>query len=110
MHHGSSVWQLVLRQWLGITELEERMTATEDALRDLDEATNEVAAEIEELRSSVAATDSATADRLGVVAQRLRGLAADPENPVPNDPAPVEPTPVDPQPANPEPTPDEPNF
>jgi hypothetical protein len=103
MHHGSSVWQQVLRQWLGITQLEERMSATENAIADLNAATNEVAAELDELRNQLASTDQATADQLGQVAARLRGLAADPENPVPDPPA-------DPQPVDPEPTPDEPNF
>lgn len=82
-----------VRNLLGIDKLEERMSATEDALRDLDQATNDVAAEVDELRAQVANFDQDTAAKLGVVAERLRGLAADPSQPVP--PAPADPV-VDP--------------
>lgn len=66
-----------------IDALEERMTASETALQALDAATNEVATELEELRDLIASTDAATAARIQAAADRLRGLAADPENPVP---------------------------
>lgn len=89
------------RRWLGIDQLEVRMGATENALVELDSATNEVAAEIDELRGEVAKFDEATAERLGVVSARLRGLAADPETPVPAPP--VEPdVEVDPAPEEPQ--------
>lgn len=78
------------------------MGATENALAELDAATNDVAAEIDELRGQVASVDQATADRLGVVSARLRGLAADPEQPVPAPPTEPD-VPVDP-------APEEPNF
>jgi hypothetical protein len=83
---SDEIARLVTREWLGIDELEKRMGKTDDALRDLDVATNEVAAEIDELRASIANYDSATAERLDAVSARLRGLASDPENPVPDEP------------------------
>lgn len=59
------------------------MALTDVALDDLNNATNEVAAELDELRGQIGATDAALADRIGAAANRLRSLAADPENPVP---------------------------
>ena len=73
-----------------ITAMEARMSLSETALEDLNDATNEVAAELAEIRGEIAATDTALAGRIGSAANRLRGLAADPENPVP----PVESEPV----------------
>lgn len=77
-----------------LLNLEERMALTDAALADLDAATNEVADELDELRGELADSDSALAARISAAADRLRGLAADPEVPVP----PVEP-PVEPEPA-----------
>lgn len=78
-----------------LSNLEYRMALTDQALADLDAATNEVAAELDELRDLVAGNDAAVADRISAAATRLRGLAADPENPVPELPTgpPVTPTP-----------------
>jgi len=88
---GSAEYDPVI---IGLTEriasLEVRMSLSETALEDLDVATNEIAAELDELRGEIAATDTALAGRIGSAANRLRGLAADPENPVP----PVDPEPV----------------
>lgn len=69
-----------------LTILEYRMALTDQALADLDAATNEVAAELDELRDLVAGNDAALADRIGAAATRLRGLAVDPDNPVPDGP------------------------
>lgn len=66
-----------------LAALEAKMTAAQDALADLDLATNEVAAELDDLRGQIATTDAALADRIGAAASRLRTLAADPTNPVP---------------------------
>lgn len=66
-----------------IASLEERMSLSETALADLDVATNEIATELDDLRGQISSTDAALADRIGAAAERLRGLAADPENPVP---------------------------
>jgi septal ring factor EnvC (AmiA/AmiB activator) len=68
-----------------IATLEERMSLSETALADLDQATNEVADELDQLRNEIAGTDAALADRISAAADRLRGLAADPTNPVPAD-------------------------
>lgn len=59
------------------------MTASETALQALDAATNEVADELDELRDLIASTDAATAARIQSAADRLRSLAQDPANPVP---------------------------
>jgi uncharacterized coiled-coil protein SlyX len=66
-----------------LTILEYRMALTDQALADLDAATNEVAAELEDLRDLLTGADQAVADRITAAAGRLRGLAADPEQPVP---------------------------
>jgi hypothetical protein len=66
-----------------LSQLEFRMALTDEALADLDAATNEVAAELEELRDLLSGADQALAGRITAAATRLRGLAADPENPVP---------------------------
>ena len=66
-----------------LTHLETRMSKAEDALVELDAATNEVAAELEAALASGAINDSAIAEKITAAATRLRGLAADPENPVP---------------------------
>ena len=66
-----------------ISHLEYRMALSDAALADLDAATNEVAAELDQLRGELTGADQAVADRISAAANRLRGLAADPENPVP---------------------------
>lgn len=74
------------------------MSLTDAALSDLNDATNEVAAELDALEALVAESDSSAAARIHKAADRLRGLAADPEAPVPpaEPEVPAEPeTPVD---------------
>jgi len=71
-----------------LSHLEYRMALTDQALADLNDATNEVAAELEDLRDQLAGADAAVAQRITDAAARLRGLAADPENPVPPAPTP----------------------
>lgn len=58
-----------------LTYLEYRMALTDAALADFDAATNEVAAELEELRDAVANLDADLATRIGEKAARLRELA-----------------------------------
>lgn len=88
-----------------LTELGVKMSEVTDALADLNDATNEVAGELEtaaakiqELTDQLANTDPEAAAKvaealtgISSAATRLRGLAEDPENPVP----PVEEPPVD---------------
>lgn len=62
------------------------MALTDEALADLDDATNEVAGELEALAARVEQLDGDVAAQIRVRATRLRGLAADPENPVPDEP------------------------
>lgn len=66
-----------------LSNLEYRMALTDQALADLDAATNEVAAELDDLKAQLSGADQAVADRITAAATRLRGLAADPDNPVP---------------------------
>lgn len=90
-----------------LSALEQRMALSDDALADLDVATNEVAADLDDLKNQLSTADAAVAARITAAADRLRGLAADPANPVPPAPA-VEPAPApaEPVPAPPaEPTP-----
>ena len=84
-----------------ITTLEFQMALTDAALADLDDATNAVADELDELRGELKDSDSALALRISAAADRLRGLAADPNEPVP--PAPPAPAPA-PEPAPEPPT------
>lgn len=69
-----------------VSDLEDRMSKAEDALVELDAATNEVAAELEAALASGEVADAAVADRITAAATRLRSLAADPDNPVPAGP------------------------
>jgi hypothetical protein len=62
------------------------MAALDDALAELNDATNAVAARLEDLANDVAQHDGAAADAVRAQAARLRGLAADPQNPVPPEP------------------------
>lgn len=59
------------------------MALLDDALAELNDATNAVAARLEDLADDVAQHDGAAADAVRAQAARLRDLAADPENPVP---------------------------
>lgn len=67
--------------------LEHFMDQTNAALAELDEATTAVADRIDELIGNVEGVDATTAAAIAVQTSRLRGLAADPTNPVPTPPA-----------------------
>jgi len=73
-----------------ITKLEENMARLDDVIAQINDATNAIAAELDDLRSQLATGDSAAADKLQPIADRLRAMAADPDNVVP----PAEPTSV----------------
>jgi hypothetical protein len=60
--------------------LEDRMSDTSDAIAELNTETDNLAARIDGLLENV---DDATASELRLVSARLKGLAADPANPVP---------------------------
>ena len=66
-----------------VHKLEHHMSQVDDAVAELNAATNDVADDLERLRTEVTGLDSATADKLTPLVERLRALAADPENPVP---------------------------
>lgn len=67
-----------------LTRMEAHMAKTDQALADLDAATDEIAAELENLRDDVAQYDADLAAKLGAKVERLKGLAKDPANPVPD--------------------------
>jgi phage host-nuclease inhibitor protein Gam len=64
-------------------EMDARMSAVDDVVRQLNEATNDVADDVERLRAEVQGSDAATAEKFTPIIERLRALAVDPENPVP---------------------------
>lgn len=59
------------------------MSQLSDALAELDEATNAVAARLEQLANQLDEFDLNASNAVRAEAARLRTLAADPENPVP---------------------------
>lgn len=73
-----------------VTKLEVRMATLNEALTELNVATNDVAAELEEIRAALAAGDTTAADRIAPVTARLRAMAVDPNNPVPDSGGDVE--------------------
>jgi hypothetical protein len=71
------------------------MSQIEDAVAELNTETNNLAARLDAILAREASLDSAVAGELREVSSRLKGLAADANNPVP-DPTPApEPTPGD---------------
>lgn len=60
------------------------MASFADELAALDAATNDIAAELESLRDQIASSDAGAAAQLDPLVQRLRSLASNPDNPVPN--------------------------
>lgn len=88
--------ELTVSMLARLNHLENRMSLTDAALAELDAATNEVAADLDALEAQIAGLDADAASKISAAAARLRGLAADPEQPVP----PAEP--ADPAPADPE--------
>jgi hypothetical protein len=59
------------------------MSAVDDVIADINTATDEIANDLEALRSQVSGLDAVTAEKFGPIVERLRALGADPENPVP---------------------------
>lgn len=68
-----------LRKYLGITKLEKRMSASEDKLTEIDTVTTEIADKI----AALVGSDAALAEKLQPHLDRLRGIDADLDNPVP---------------------------
>ncbi len=72
-----------------ITTMEELMSQTEDAIAELNTETNSLADRLDVILARETALDATTAGEIQAVSARLKGLAADPANPVPVDePAP----------------------
>jgi hypothetical protein len=80
---------LLLPQTQTMINIGVRMAQVDAALVELDEATNEVARELDELANQIEAADANVAGEIRTRATRLRALAADPENPVPDEDAPT---------------------
>jgi peptidoglycan hydrolase CwlO-like protein len=92
------LWEFVLDETDLTTETllrnEAHMSEIDNALSELDAATNEVAAELDALEATVAGLDADAGAKIRAAADKLRGLAADPANPVPAEPAPADEAPV----------------
>jgi len=59
------------------------MTRVDDVISDLNDATDEIANDLESLREQVSGLDATTAEKFTPLVERLRALGADPQNPVP---------------------------
>jgi prefoldin subunit 5 len=70
-----------------INRLEITVTAVDDAVQQLNEATDEIARDLEALREEIQAGDTAAAEKLTPIIGRLQALGQDPANPVPPTPA-----------------------
>lgn len=77
-----------------IATQEVALSDTTEALAELNQETDALAGRIDAVLASIEGVDDATATELRAVSARLRGLAADPTNPVPpvDDPTPVDET------------------
>lgn len=71
-----------------VTLMEAKMADLASVLAELDAATDELAAELENLRDDIAQHDTGLANQLTEKVVRLRALAKDPESPVQPEPAP----------------------
>lgn len=63
------------------------MALLDDALAELNDATNAVAARLEDVLDDIEQADAGAAAKVRAEVARLRDLAADPENPVPPEPS-----------------------
>jgi uncharacterized coiled-coil protein SlyX len=73
--------RFTLKSWdRRIQKLEERMSAFDDKLAELDTATSDIADELAALRGDIATSDTAAAAKLDPVISRLRAMATDPNN------------------------------
>lgn len=59
------------------------MALLDDALAELNDATNAVAARLEDVLDDIEQADAGAAAKVRAEVDRLRALASDPENPVP---------------------------
>jgi uncharacterized coiled-coil protein SlyX len=66
-----------------MSRMEQHVTQIDDVIAELNDATNQIAEELDALRGDVANVDTVTAQKFQPLVDRLRQLAADPSNPVP---------------------------
>lgn len=88
MSHAStstSLFSLIFpREEQRLRIVEHIVALLDDALAQLDDATNSVAARLDALAAQVAGFDADAAAKVQAEADHLRTLAADPANPVPS--------------------------
>lgn len=70
-----------------ISQLEEKVAATDDIVARLNTATDEIARDLAALRDQVAGLDPAIAAKFEPLVARLEAMGQDPANPVPAPPA-----------------------
>ncbi len=78
------IWPELVAHDNRLTQLEDHMALTDEALTELSSAIDEVAGELDALEAQVGASDADAAAKIRAAADRLRGLRPD---------APVEPAP-----------------
>lgn len=61
--------------WDSITNMEEHMSATDDALAEADAITNEIAQDLDDLAAQLKGKDQAIADKIRAHSDKLRGVA-----------------------------------
>lgn len=83
-----NLWSYVLDQTDHVTKIGEvTMARVQELAARLNEATNEIARDLEDLRSRLAQQDEALAAELEPMVTRLEQMGQDPQNPVPDAPA-----------------------
>jgi hypothetical protein len=76
--------RLPLRFDRRLTRLETRMTTVDEVVQQLNDATDEIARDLEGLRGQITDGDAAAAEKLTPIISRLQVLGQDPQNPVPD--------------------------
>jgi uncharacterized coiled-coil protein SlyX len=69
-----------------LTGLERKMSQLTDVIASMDADTTRIAAKIDDITTRLNAGDASAAAELGPIADRLKALGSDPDNPVPVDP------------------------
>lgn len=67
-----------------MTTQEAQMATLQETIADINTATNELSDEVDRIRALVTSGDTTAVEQLTPIAARLRAIAADPNNPVPD--------------------------
>jgi uncharacterized coiled-coil protein SlyX len=70
-----------------LTRLERKMSKLTDVIAEMDSYTTRLAAKMDDIMARLDAGDASAAAELRPIADRLKALGSDPDNPVPVDPA-----------------------